>query len=186
MAESFEFIVACLFTIPAALFLFIILTSIALRMAGVKLQERTTIFFLKAYRWLGKGKIAYSSRYARWGSGIVFTLSYGSILVLQLGLVLRTPQLGNLSIFTITCLIAFCTFLIFVGSYYSGAAYDNEGLIISPLRLTGGIRLNNEEKEQVSVKSLGSISLVYCPQWERGRFVLLSKKQLYRALNTTI
>ena len=185
MVEFCEFLFACLFIIPAALFLFIILTSVVLRMAGIKLQEGTTTFFLKAYGWLGEGKIAYSSRYARWGSGTVFTLSNGSILGPQLNLVLKTPQLENLSIFILTCLIAFCTFLIFVGSYYSGAVYENEELIISPLRLAGGIRLSSKEKEQVSVKSLGSISLVYCPQWERGRFVLLSKKQFYSIANTS-
>ena len=186
MVEFCEFLFACLFIMPAALFLFIILSSVILRMAGIKLQEGTTTFFLKAYGWLGEGKIAYSNKYARWGNGIIFFLCIGSILGPLLTLVLRTPQLGNLTIFILTWLIAFCTFLIFVGSYYSGAAYDNEGLIISPLRLTGGIRLSNEEKEQVSVKSLGNISLVYCSQWEQGRFVLLSKKQLNRVLNTTI
>ena len=185
VVEIYEFIVACLFIIPAALFLFIILTSIVLRIAKIRLQERATIFCLKAYGWLGKNEICYSSKYVRWGSGIVFTLSYGSILVPQLALVLRTPHLGNLSIFILSCAIAFCAFLIFVGSYYSGAVHDKEGIIISSLRLTNGIRLSSNEKEQLRIKSLGSISFVYCPQWEQGRFVLLSKKQL-NALASTI
>ena len=184
--KFYEFIAVCLAITPAALFLFIILASVILRTIGIKLQERTTTFFLQAYGWLGEGKITYSSKYTRWGSGIVFTLSYGSILVPQLGLVLKAPQLGNLSLFIFSCFIACCAFIIFAGSYYSGAVYDAEELTISPLRLADGIRLSNEEKEQVSVKSLGNISLVYCPQWKRGRFVLLSKKQLNRVLNTTI
>ncbi|MFA9396113.1 MAG: hypothetical protein ACERJ1_15600 [Halodesulfovibrio sp.] len=182
----YEVIAVCLFIIPAALFLFIILASIVLRVAKIKLPEQVTTFFLKSYGWLEKGNTTYSNRHVRWGSGIVFTLSYGSILVPQLGLVLATPHLGNLLVFILTCLVAFCTFLIFAGSYYSGAAYNAEELIISPLRLADGIRLSNKEKELVSVRSLGSISLVYCPQWEQGRFVLLSKKQLYDALNTTV
>ena len=184
--KFYQIITIYLAITPAAVFLFIILASVTLRTIGINLQEQTTTFFLKAYGWLGEGKITYSSKYARWGSGIVFTLSYGSILVPQLGWIFKAPQLGNLSVFIFTCFIACCAFIIFAGSYYSGAIYDAEELIISPLRLADGIRLSSEEKEQVSVKSLSNISLVYCPQWERGRFVLLSKKQLDGMLNTTI
>lgn len=185
LVDAYEFLAMCLFLIPAALFLFIILTSIVLRVANVNLQEQATTFCLKAYGWLGKDEICYASKYVRWGSGIVFTLSYGSVLAPQLAIVLRTPNIGNLSIFVLSCTISYCSFLTFVGSYYSGAVHDKEGMVISPLRLTGGIRLNDTDKEQFRVKSLGKISLVYCPQWKQGRIVLLSKKQLFSIANIT-
>lgn len=174
----YELIMGCLVIIPATLFLFITFSSVILRVAGIKLPIKACNFVLKAYGWLGEGEVVYPCKYTRWGSGIVFLFSYGAILDHQLGRALEIPTIENFSILIGTFVIAYCAFFLFVGSYYGGASYNNDELIISPLRLTAEIRLTKNEKKQLTIKSVGNISLVYCPQWKQGRLVLLSKKQL--------
>ncbi|OBQ46321.1 hypothetical protein [Halodesulfovibrio spirochaetisodalis] len=181
--DLYEAIMAFLFLIPTALFFFIILSSICLRVAGVSLQEKATMFFLKAYGWTGKGTVVYSSRLGRWGNGVLFTIIYGSVIILQLGLVLGGPTLLNVCLFIVSCIVSFCSFGLFAGSYYSGVACDEEGLILSPLVPASGVRLPNNEKKLLRITSLGTFSMVYCPQWEEGRTVMVSKKQLEHLIN---
>ncbi|OBQ46319.1 hypothetical protein [Halodesulfovibrio spirochaetisodalis] len=178
-----DIVIAVLLLIPAELFFFIILSSICLRVAGVNLQEKATMFFLKAYGWTGKGTVVYSSRLGRWGNGIFFTILYGSVIRLQFSLVLGSPTLLNVCLFIVSCIVSFCSFGLFAGSYYSGAACDEEGLILSPLVPASGVRLTNEDIELIRISPLGSFSMVYCPQWEEGRTVMISKKQLETLVN---
>jgi hypothetical protein len=180
----FEIIVTCLFIIPAALFLFIILSSILLRITGINLQEQVTAFFLKAYGWQGEGTILYADKYARWGYGILFTIVYGSILISQLGIILRTINLLNMLIFIFSCVIAYCALSNFVGSYYSGAVSNTNGITISPLGLAQGVHIKSEEISQLRIRSCGSMSFIFCPQWNRERIVLLSAKQLTNIITT--